>query len=112
MPKAHFVKVNDDITWYDILDLINNQIENSRKQLEYHSITNVVMQKEDFENLTSSISKPQQAIATFAEESIADNQGLWHCIRVNCESDHRNVILFMAGRTIPLYAAISKDNNY
>lgn len=110
MPKAYFIKVNDDITWSDILKLTQYQINNSCKPLQYNFIAKIILQKDNFDNLQTCIAQPLEYLASYANESIVDSNGLWNCITIGCASDERSIIVYTAGRTIPLYVAIDIKN--
>ena len=111
MPKAYFVKVHDGITWFDVLKSTESQVNNSRKQLQYISIADLILQKDDFESLIACITQPHPSLASFVTESIADANGMWKCITIRCTSDARNIVIYTAGRTIPLYVAINVNSN-
>lgn len=110
MPKAYFIKVNDSMPFLEILKSTKYQNNNLRKQLQYNSIAEIILQKDDFESLIASISQPHQSLASFANKSIADYNGIWNCITIRCASDERSIIIYTAGRTIPLYVAIDLKN--
>lgn len=107
MPKAYFVKVNDETTWFDVLKSTQFQINNSRKQLQYFPIADLILQKNDFESLIASMTQPHPSLAPFINKSIADPNGIWNCITIRCKSDMRNIVIYTAGRTIPLYVAVN-----
>lgn len=111
MPKAYFVKVNEGITWSDVLKLTQFQINNFRKQLQYISIADLILQKKDFESLIASIARPHPVFISLAAHSIADSNGVWNCITIRCASDVRSIIIYTAGRTIPLYVAVNMENH-
>lgn len=111
MPKAYFVKVNDGITWSDVLKLTEAQVNNSIKQLQYISFANLILQKNDFESLIACITQPHPSLASFVNESIVDANGVWKCITIRCTSDARNIVIYTAGRTIPLYVAVNVNDD-
>ncbi len=107
MLEAYFVKVDSKITWFDVLNLIQFQIRNSRKKLPYISIADLILSEEDFEDLVDDISQPHPSLVSFANKSMADADGVWNCITIICASDARRIVIYTAGRTIPLYVTVN-----
>lgn len=105
MSKAYFVKVNYGITWLDVLNAVESQIKNSRKQLPYISIAEVVLEKVEFDNFITNIYHPQHILSAFAEKLQPDEYGVWKCITIKCLSNDNKILIYTAGRTIPLYVA-------
>lgn len=115
MARAHFVKVNEGITWNKILELSQNQINNSIKSLEYISIAELILKKEDFQDIKSCISCPHPSFISLAEQSITGSNGIWKCITIHCDFEIHDIIIYTSGRTIPLYVAIiekRRDNKF
>jgi len=106
MAEAYFVKINKDTTWTDVLNAIQNQIDNSRKKLKYTSITELSLNKFDFDDLKASISQPHPSYARWASQLRPDENGIWNCITIKCTSDAENVIIYTSGRTFPLYVSV------
>jgi hypothetical protein len=106
MPKAYFIKINNDTTWANIVNAIKVQIANSRKQLEYNSIIELSIDKSDFDSLATSICKPHTLYSKWCSASLANDNGIWNCITISCKHDKRKMVIYTAGRTFPLYASV------
>lgn len=109
MPKAYFFKVNNETTWENILIATKEQMNQARKPLSYISIVELTIEKKYFDKLITSILQPDAVYLKYASQSLPDTKGVWKCITIKCDSDTRNIILYTAGRTFPLYVAINTD---
>lgn len=108
MPSAHFVKVYRNISWDDIVYLTQAMKNQGCKPLLYKVIAEVILTKDEFGQLSKSISKPNSHYLEHVNRSMPSEKGIWNCISVKQSSTSIELLLYTAGRTFPLYLALNQ----
>jgi hypothetical protein len=106
MPVAHFSRVVDDTCLQNLLVASQTQNERKCKPLHYETLIDLSLSISDFESIAVAIARPHPCYLPYAFRSVADNHGIWRCILVRNQLDDRKIVLYTAGRTFPLYAAL------
>lgn len=84
------------------------QILNKSKKIKYLEIATLEISQFEFDKICKDISIPNSCYLKYARQSVAKTDGIWRCIILRNEQDARKIILYTAGRTYPLYAAIAE----
>lgn len=106
MPFGYFSKINKGTSWQNLKVNDQTQSVNNRKKIEFIIIASIVVPKKEFDVVGSDISVSHACYQNFTRFSVANTFGLWQCIELRNNQDFRKLILYTAGRTYPLYAAI------
>lgn len=106
MPVAHFSRVVDNTCLQSLLVALQTQKERQCKPLHYKKLIDLSLPISDFESIADGIARPHPSYLQYALHSVADNHGTWRCISIGNQLDDRQIVLYTAGRTFPLYAAI------
>ena len=106
MEAAHFSRVLDDTSWKGLLDATQKQRKNNCIPLNYEVVNRISLSISDFDTLTEKIISPHSSYLKYTRQSIPSTHGTWKCIVISNDHDSRQVALYTAGRTFPLYAAI------
>ena len=109
MPFCHFSKIFAGTTWEDIK--VNNKLQSSKncKMIEYKELAIISVEQSVFNLICMDISKPQYCYQKYCHESCADSTGKWNCIIIECIQTKQKIIMYTAGQTYPLYAAICEQ---
>lgn len=107
MPNAHFIKVQDNIRWSDIVQLTQMVKSKGCKPIPYNTIAEIVLSQNQFELLVDSIAQPNPNYLEYTTRSIPAKDGIWNCISIKRNSCSEEVLLYTAGRTFPLYLAVN-----
>ena len=108
MPFCHFSRVYNETSWQKLRKQKHLQKINNCKKLEYIELITISVSQSKFNLICKDISKPHSCYQKYAALSLADLNGIWRCIIINNAHDRKNLILYTAGRSYPLYAAISE----
>ena len=109
MKTAFFSRVFPGTIWTELIEKTCCQVKNKRTPLKYSELVKIQLSKEAFEIVASDLSRPNHLYEDFAPKSTADSLGIWHCISLEEKDSLNRLLIFTAGRIIPLYAAISLD---
>ena len=97
------------MSWFDMIKTIQYQIDHNRKKLKFNSIEDISLRSEEFDSVIKSIAQPRELFSKWGEKSKPDDDGIWNCITLKCLDDRREVVLYTAGRTFPLYLSINEE---
>lgn len=106
MNEAYFSKVSDTLSWNILKANIAQQKKCGLKPLPYELLAEIQISSLYFEELSTSISKPNLLYKPYAALSVANSQGIWACLLIKCFDNSKNVLLYTAGNIYPLYASI------
>ena len=108
MRLAHFSKVRKSTSWNGLLEVTQAQMLKKCKPLCYNILIELCVPFPEFDHFVHNLSMPNPLYLQYALDSVPDKTGIWNCIVIICESDKREIAIYTAGRTFPLYAAIVK----
>lgn len=108
MPFCHFSKIFTGTTLADLKT--NNELQTAQncRRIEYIELVSINIEQPEFDLLCRDISKPQCCYQKYVFDSRADSSGRWNCIVIKCKPNKQKIILYTAGHTYPLYAAIDE----
>lgn len=105
MRKAFFSRVDNTTSFSSLMAEASRQMKAANKAMYYEVISQIYVPNEQFSVIMNSVGTPIPQYEPHYKYSIASPMGIWQCIEVKCVSDIRVLVVYMAGRTFPLYAA-------
>lgn len=108
MPFSHFSRIFTGVTWSDLKKNHKLQEQNNCKKVEFTELTTIILSSKIFDCICNDISKPSPYYKKFTTESVADTNGKWKCIVLKNNQNSASLIIYTAGRSFPLYAAIKE----
>ena len=105
MPKGFFSRVISGMSFSTLQIKARNQYELGLNPIEYIVIDSIFFKAIEFETVLLDISVPVSQYGANYSSSITSQSGIWNCIEFKCLHDPRSLIVYTAGRTLPLYAA-------
>lgn len=106
MPFCHFSRVYQGTSWTDLTANMQLQVTRSCKKLEYHSLIQIEVDPSEFNQICNDVSITQSCYRKYTKQSLATLDGKWQCITIKNRQTGQKLILYTAGQTYPLYAAI------
>ncbi len=106
MPFCHFSKVHKGTSWATLK--ANKQLQLSRKcrEIEYVDLITIMVDQTEFDLICNDVSSTRSCYRKYTNQSIATSDGKWKCIIIKNKHNEQKIIVYTAGRTYPLYAAI------
>ena len=108
MKKTYFAKVSDSMSWDMLKEKIAEQKRNGAQPLPFEVVAQVNVSSKDFDKLSLSVGKANALYSSYTTLSIATSEGEWNCILIRCCNDPKNILVYTAGNSYPLYASIIK----
>lgn len=105
MPKGFFSRVMSGMSFSLLQIKASNQYKLGLNPIEYIVIDSMFFKTIEFETVLRDISVPVSQYGVNYVGSITSQNGIWNCIEFKCLHDPRSLIVYTAGRTLPLYAA-------
>lgn len=106
MNTAYFVKTSENLSWNTLKEKIRLQQEADCRPLPFVISDKVCVSSQEFDSIAKNLGKPHSCYASNAAQSLPDSHGVWHCILIEAPENSRNLLLYTAGRSWPLYASI------
>ncbi len=110
MRRAFFSRVDVATSYSSLVLEAKRQIEGANKPMNYTIISQIYVPDEQFNIVMKNIITPLPQYIPHYINSITSLTGIWQCIEVKSTSDSRGIIVYMGGRTFPLYAAPLLNN--
>lgn len=109
--RAFFSRVNVATSYSSLVWDAKRQMEAANKPMNYTTISQIYVPDEQFIMVMNNIITPLPQYIPHYINSITSLTGIWQCIEVKSTSDIRGIIVYMGGRTFPLYAAPLSNNS-
>ena len=106
MRAGYFSRVDDRTSFTNLIANVELQKKEKCKPLQYYEYAIISISLDEFEEISRKISKTHPCYEEYTTYSVAID-GIWNCIIIRCETDDREIILYTAGRNVPLYATVS-----
>jgi len=105
MNFAYFSKFSDFTSFDELKIKIEKQKINRVMPLPYIIIKKIHISSVEFDNIL--LSNSNAPYASYIDLSIPTQHGVWNCIQINCIEDSRNILIYTAGTSHPLYISIA-----
>lgn len=105
MRKAFFLRVEGNTTFSSLVTGAKKQMDAGHKPLNYSVVAEIYLPKKEFDKVMDNISFPLLQYRACCRKSVTSSEGVWQCLELKCLFDVRAAVVYMAGRSFPLYAA-------
>lgn len=109
--RAFFSRVDVTTSYSSLVIEAKRQMKVANRPMNYKIIAQIYVPDEQFNIIIHNVITPIPQYIPYYINSITSSTGIWQCIEVKSTSDIRGIVVYMGGRTFPLYAAPLFDGN-